>query len=66
MKLALNAGVSYELVWQNEFENVGPVQVIINGEPACVPNPNSWTHAVSSNIDGGIQNYTKWVTDGST
>ncbi len=53
-----NPGANYELVWQDEFENVGPVQAIINGQPAYAPNPKNWFHLVGPNIDGGIQNFT--------
>jgi beta-glucanase (GH16 family) len=55
---SFNPGDNYELVWQDEFENVGPVQAIINGAPAYAPNPKNWAHAVGPKIDGGIQNYT--------
>ena len=57
-KIALNSNVSYELVWQDEFENIGPIEAIINGETAYAPNPKNWAHVIGSNIYGGIQNYT--------
>ena len=53
-----NPGDNYELVWQDEFENVGPVKAIINGKPAYAPNPKNWAHIIGIHIDGGIQNYT--------
>ncbi len=34
-----DAGPNYTLVWQDQFENVGPVNGIINGKPAYAPNP---------------------------
>jgi hypothetical protein len=52
-----DAGPNYILVWQDKFENVGPVKGIINCEPAYAPNPANW-EAQKGNIDGGIQNYT--------
>jgi beta-glucanase (GH16 family) len=56
-----NPGSNYELVWQDAFENVGPVQAIINGKPAYAPNPKNWFHLVGPDIDGGIQNYTNSI-----
>ena len=53
-----NPGDSYELVWQDEFENVGPVKAIINGQPAYSPNPANWVHTVGTHRDGGLENYT--------
>jgi beta-glucanase (GH16 family) len=53
-----NPGANYELIWQDEFENIGPVQAIINGQPAYAPNPKNWFHLVGPNIDGGMQNCT--------
>jgi beta-glucanase (GH16 family) len=58
---SFNPPSNYELIWQDEFENVGPVQAIINGKPAYAPNPNNWVHAIGSKIDGGIQNYTNSI-----
>ena len=55
---SFNPGNNYKLVWQDEFENVGPVQAIINGKPAYSPNPKNWAHKIGPNIDDGIQNYT--------
>jgi hypothetical protein len=55
---SFNPSDNYELVWQDEFENVGPIKAIINGKPAYSPNPKNWAHAVGPKIDGGIQNYT--------
>jgi hypothetical protein len=53
-----NPGNQYGIVFTDEFENVGPVQAIINGKPAYAPNPKNWAHVVGPHIDGGIQNYT--------
>jgi beta-glucanase (GH16 family) len=53
-----NPGDNYKLVFTDEFENVGPVQAIINGQPAYAPNPKNWAHKIGPDIDGGIQNYT--------
>ena len=53
-----NPGDNYELVWQDEFENVGPVKAIINGQPAYAPNPQNWVHTIGSHRDGGLENYT--------
>jgi beta-glucanase (GH16 family) len=50
-----NPGDNYELVWQDEFENVGPVKAIINGQPAYAPNPKNWAHRVGPNLGGGLQ-----------
>jgi beta-glucanase (GH16 family) len=55
---SFNPGNTYQLIWQEEFENIGPVQAIINGKPAYAPNPKNWAHKIGPNIDGGIQNYT--------
>ena len=41
-----NPGDNYELVWSDEFENVGPVQAMIDGQPAYSPNPKNCAHAV--------------------
>jgi hypothetical protein len=35
---SFNPGDNYELVWQDQFENVGPVKAIIKGKPAYAPN----------------------------
>jgi len=55
---SFNPGNTYELIWQEEFENIGPVQAIINGKPAYAPNPKNWAHKIGPNIDGGKYNYT--------
>jgi beta-glucanase (GH16 family) len=55
---SFNPGDSYELVFQDEFENVGPVQAIINGKPAYSPNPKNWAHIIGPHHDDGIENYT--------
>ena len=54
-----NPGENYELIWQDQFENVGPVKAIINGQPAYAPNPNNWAHIVIH--DGGLENYTNSI-----
>lgn len=54
-----NPGENYELVWQDQFENVGPVKAIINGQPAYAPNPNNWAHIFIH--DGGLENYTSSI-----
>jgi beta-glucanase (GH16 family) len=51
-----DAGPNYTLVWQDQFENVGPSKGIINGEPAYAPNPANWD--VQKGTDAGLQNYT--------
>jgi beta-glucanase (GH16 family) len=56
-----NPGDNYEIVFKDEFENVGPVQAIINGKPAYAPNSANWAHVVGPHIDGGIQNYTNSI-----
>ena len=53
-----NPGGTYQLVWQDEFENVGPVKAIINGQPAFSPNPKNWGYITGMNVDGGLQNFT--------
>lgn len=62
-------GDNDELVFTDEFENVGPVKATINGKPAYAPNPKNWFHQVGPNIDGGMGNYTdsiynSYVQDG--
>jgi beta-glucanase (GH16 family) len=54
---SFNPGDNYELVWQDEFENVGPVRAIINGQPAYAPNPKNWVHIVGHN-NKSLQNFT--------
>ncbi len=54
---SFNPGDNYELVWQDEFENVGPVKAIIDGKPAYSPNPKNWIHLEDSN-DAGLQRFT--------
>ena len=53
---SFNPGDNYELVFSDEFENVGPAKAIINGQPAYAPNPKNWALAVGP--ASGIQNYT--------
>ncbi len=50
-----NPGDNYEIVWQDEFENVGPVKATINGQPAYSPNPENW--AFYHMQDAGSQHY---------
>jgi hypothetical protein len=38
---SFNLSPNYELVWQDEFESVGPVKAITNGQPAYSPNPKN-------------------------
>jgi beta-glucanase (GH16 family) len=64
-----NPDDSYELVWQDEFENVGPVKAIINGQPAYSPNLKNWAHDLGVHYDAGLENYTdsiqnSYVQDG--
>jgi hypothetical protein len=47
-----DAGPNYTLVWQEQFENVGPSMGIINGKPAYAPNPKNWALQLG-NINGG-------------
>ena len=66
---SFNPGDDYQLVWQDEFENVGPVQAMINGKPAYSPNPKNWAHIIGIHHDDGIENYTdsiynSYVQDG--
>jgi beta-glucanase (GH16 family) len=56
-----NPGDNYQLVFQDEFENVGPVKAIINGQPAYAPNPKNWACRVGTHWDIGIENYTKSI-----
>lgn len=53
-----NPGSDYELVWSDEFENVGPSKAIIDGQPAYSPNPQNWAHIVGTHHDDGLENYT--------
>jgi len=55
---SFNPGDNCEIVWQDQFENVGSVQAIINGQPAYAPNQKNWHHVVGPNLGGGTQNYT--------
>jgi hypothetical protein len=55
---SFNPGDNYEIVWQDEFENVGPVQAIINGQPAYAPNPKNWIHRLGYHLDDGVEKYT--------
>ncbi|CAF1193089.1 unnamed protein product [Adineta ricciae] len=56
-----NPGQDYELVFQDDFENVGPVKAFINGKPAYAPNPKNWAPIVGMHIDGGLQNFTNSI-----
>jgi hypothetical protein len=41
-KFSYNPGPNYELIWQDEFKNVGPVKAMINEAAAYAPNPKNW------------------------
>jgi len=56
-----NPGANYQLVWSDEFENVGPVQAMINGQPAYAPNPKNWVRRVGARLDEGLENYTNSI-----
>lgn len=56
-KFQYDPGANYQLVWQDEFENVGSSQGTINGKPAYAPNPKNWV-LKTGRINGGLQNYT--------
>lgn len=56
-KFNYNPGPNYELVWQDQFEDVGPSKAIIDGKPAYAPNPKNWV-LKTGKINGGLQNYT--------
>jgi beta-glucanase (GH16 family) len=58
VNFTFNPGDNYELVWQDEFENVGPAKAIINGQPAYSPNPKNWAHIIGTHHDDGVENYT--------
>jgi beta-glucanase (GH16 family) len=53
---SFNPGDNYEVVWQDEFENVGPAKAIIDGQPAYAPNPKNWYHLVGRGT--GLENFT--------
>jgi hypothetical protein len=53
-----NPGDSYELVWQDEFKNVGPSKAIIIGQSVYSPNPQNWAHILGTHCDAGLENYT--------
>jgi beta-glucanase (GH16 family) len=55
---SFNPGDDYELVFQDEFENVGPVKAIINGKPAYAPNPKNWGYITAFPYEGTLQNFT--------
>ena len=56
-----NPGDNYEIVFQDEFEYVGPVQAMINGQPAYAPNPKNWAHVTGMYHDIGQENYTNSI-----
>ena len=56
-KFKYDPGPNYELIWQDQFENVGPSIGIVNGQPAYAPNPKNWVYKLGR-INGGLQNYT--------
>ena len=49
-----NPGQDYELVWQDEFEDVGPPQANISGKPAYAPNPKNWAHITNCCLELGL------------
>jgi beta-glucanase (GH16 family) len=53
----LNADANYSLVWEDKFENVGPIKAIIDDAPAYAPNPKNWAYEIGTSF-GGLQNYT--------
>jgi beta-glucanase (GH16 family) len=53
-------GSNYQLVWSDEFTNVGASQAIINGQPAYAINPKNWALQTGL-INGGLQNYTNSI-----
>lgn len=55
--LTLNVGNNYSLVWEDDFENVGPIKAIIDGASAYTPNPKNWAYETGTTF-GGLQNYT--------
>lgn len=55
--LTLNVNTNYSLVWEDAFENVGPVKAIIDGAPTYAPNPKNWAYETGTTF-GGLQNYT--------
>jgi beta-glucanase (GH16 family) len=55
---SFNPGDDYELVFQDEFENVGPVKAIINGKAAYAPNPKNWGYITDFHEEGTLQNFT--------
>ncbi|CAF3583242.1 unnamed protein product [Rotaria sp. Silwood1] len=59
-RFSYDPGPDYELVWQDEFENVGSVKGIINEAPVYAPNPKNWV-LKTGNINGGLQNYTNLI-----
>lgn len=58
---SFNPGDNYVVVWQDEFETVGPARAIINGAPAYKPNPKNWTSRVGVHSDGRLDNYTNSI-----
>lgn len=51
-------GPGYQPVWQDNFENVGPIKGMINGQPAYGSNPNNWVLKTGHITGGLLQNYT--------
>ena len=56
-----NPDDTYELVFTDEFENVGPVEAVINGKPAYAPDPKNWAHVTGMYHDAGQENYTNSI-----
>ncbi len=48
VNFSFNPSDNDELVSQDEFENVGPVKAIINGQPVYAPNPNNWGYILGT------------------
>ncbi len=66
--LVLSKGISVVVGWdpsnftfnpgdKYEFENVGPIKAIIDGQPAYSPNPKHWTYKTGLYIDEGLQKF---------
>ena len=60
---SFNPDNNYRLVFEDEFENVGPVKAIINGQPAYAPNPKNWAYAYNTKSTVGMPNYTDSINN---
>ena len=58
---SFNPDENYDLVFADEFEDVGPAKAIINGKAAYAPNPKNWALDIGSHFNAGIQNYTNSI-----